>query len=94
MLNNELSRITWVLKHFSQYALEGNMEKYLADASVFLEMMSYTVIGWQWLKMALKASEQLALGVLLLTKKHFMRVKFTPVNFTLNMKCPMLQLVR
>lgn len=88
MLNNELSRITWVLKHFSQYALEGNMEKYLADASVFLEMMSYTVIGWQWLKMALKASEQLALGGIAANQKTFYEGKIHTCKFYFKYEMP------
>jgi hypothetical protein len=59
LLEKELNRINEVLTHLGSYAAAGDIDRYLADASVFMEMISYTVIGWQWLKQALVAQEQL-----------------------------------
>ncbi|WP_439505953.1 acyl-CoA dehydrogenase [Sediminibacterium sp.] len=88
ILNNELSRIAWILKHYTPYALEGNMEKYLADATVFLEMMSYTVIGWQWLKMALKASEKLKMTGMAPNQKSFYEGKIHTCQFFFKYEMP------
>jgi butyryl-CoA dehydrogenase len=88
MLNGELSRITWVLKQLNLYATAGRMEKYLADATVFLEMMSYTVIGWQWLKMAINAVELLKNGNLNESKKAFYEGKLQTAAFYFKYEMP------
>lgn len=88
ILNNELSRITWVLKQLNHYSADGKMEKYLADAAVFLEMMSYTVIGWQWLKMATKAAELLKTGNHTNSKKAFYEGKIQTSAFFFKYEMP------
>jgi butyryl-CoA dehydrogenase len=57
-LTTEVNRITHVLKELSKFAVEGDVDRYLADATVFMEMMGYVVVGWQWLKQAVVAHEQ------------------------------------
>ena len=42
------------------HAKEGNYERFLADATIFMDFFSTIVIGWQWLKMANAATEMLA----------------------------------
>jgi butyryl-CoA dehydrogenase len=59
VLDVEVKRIREVLSYLSRYAVEGDVDRYLADATVFMEMMSYTVIGWQWLKQAVVAHQQM-----------------------------------
>jgi butyryl-CoA dehydrogenase len=51
-LTIELNRVSEVLKHLSQFAQQGDINRYLADATVFMEQLSYVVLGWQWLKQA------------------------------------------
>jgi alkylation response protein AidB-like acyl-CoA dehydrogenase len=58
-LGSELMRVQQVLTHLGKYAAEGDVDRYAADATVFMEMMSYVVIGWQWLKQGLAAAEKL-----------------------------------
>jgi len=58
-LEAEVKRIQEVLAHLGGFAAEGDIDRYVADATVFMEMMGYTVIGWQWLKQAIPAHEQL-----------------------------------
>lgn len=41
------------LAHLMPYAAEGNHEKYLADATIFMDLFGTVVIGWQWLKIGL-----------------------------------------
>ncbi|SMD32623.1 butyryl-CoA dehydrogenase [Reichenbachiella faecimaris] len=46
------------LGHLVPFAMKGNHEKYLADATLFMDLFSTIVIGWQWLKMGLAALNQ------------------------------------
>ena len=59
-LGQELKQMETVLLHLGQFALQGEVDRYLADATVFMEMAGYIVIGWQWLKQALAAAEKIA----------------------------------
>jgi len=51
-----------VLQHLIQFAMKGEHERYIADASIFMEMMSTVVIAWQWLKLATTAKTALING--------------------------------
>jgi len=51
-----------VLQHLIQFAMKGEHERYIADASIFMEMMSTVVIAWQWLKLATVAKTALING--------------------------------
>lgn len=61
-LGEKLSSIQLVMEHLLKYAMEGNHERFLADATLFMEMMSTVVIGWQWLNMATVAKNALVTG--------------------------------
>jgi len=41
------------------YAIKGNYERFLADATVFMDFFGTIVIGWQWLKTATIAKQTL-----------------------------------
>jgi butyryl-CoA dehydrogenase len=58
-LNDELKRMGKVLEHLSGFALKGDIEKYLSDATVFMEMAGHIIIAWQWLKMAAVAAKKI-----------------------------------
>jgi len=60
ILEAELTRMGSVLQHLSQFAKNGEIDRYLSDAGVFMEMAGYIVIGWQWLKQAVTAAEKIA----------------------------------
>ncbi len=51
-----------VIMHLLQYAMSGDHERYISDATVFMEFMGTIVIGWQWLKMATAAKTALVTG--------------------------------
>ena len=46
------------LKVLMPFAMEGNHERYLSDATIFMDLFSTVVIGWQWLKMGKAALGQ------------------------------------
>ena len=44
------------------HAMKGDHQRFLADATLFMDMFSTIIIGWQWLKMAAKSKESLVTG--------------------------------
>ena len=59
MLKTELGRIQEVMQALMPHAGAGDMERYLSDATLFLEQMGIVVIAWQWLKQAIVAKQAL-----------------------------------
>jgi len=56
-LNKDIQTLSKALKHLLGYLQNSDPDRFLADATVFMEMAGLIVVGWQWLKMALKAKE-------------------------------------
>jgi len=70
-LDAGMKTIEGVLGKISGYAMEGEFEKYLADATPFMEMFSTLVIAWQWLKMANTAQDALSNNQLKYSKEFY-----------------------
>jgi butyryl-CoA dehydrogenase len=51
-----------VLGYLMGYAGKGNFERYLADATVFMDFFGNILVGWLWLDMALGAEKALTGG--------------------------------
>jgi len=51
-----------VFGHLLQFAMGGDHERFLSDATIFMDFASRLVMGWQWLKMATVAKEALVTG--------------------------------
>ena len=51
-----------ILQSLMPYALKGDFEKYLADASIFMEFFSLVIVGWNWLEIAANSQEVLKYG--------------------------------
>ena len=51
-----------VLTSLMPHALKGDFEKYLADASVFMEFFSLIIVAWNWLEIATDSQEALVNG--------------------------------
>ncbi len=60
LLAAQLAMLQQTLLHLGGFAQSGEVERYLADATVFMEMAGYIVIGWQWLQQAVVAAEKIA----------------------------------
>ena len=48
-----------ILQSLMPYALKGDFEKYLADASIFMEFFSLVIVGWNWLEIAANSQQAL-----------------------------------
>jgi hypothetical protein len=58
----EVGRVQSVVSHISRFAADSDVDRYLSDAAIFMEQLSYVVIGWQWLKQATIAYTQIQSG--------------------------------
>ncbi len=58
-LQEALDRVQDVTVHLVQFALKGDVERFLADATLYLEFFGIVVIAWQWLKQGLAAERAL-----------------------------------
>ncbi|MGF7217102.1 butyryl-CoA dehydrogenase [Spirosoma lacussanchae] len=58
-LAGELKRTQDVFVSLMPYAMKGDTERYLADATLFLELFGIVVVAWQWLKQAVVARQAL-----------------------------------
>jgi len=59
ILGDKLQLSQKVLSHLMPFAMQGNYERYLSDANLFMEYMSLVVVSWLWLEMALDAKKEL-----------------------------------
>lgn len=58
-LGENLSLIQKVLGTLMPKAQNGDFERYLADATIFMDLFGTIIIGWQWLKMGVSAQNAL-----------------------------------
>jgi len=61
-LKDASKKLESTLMHLLQFAMSGDHERYVSDATIFMEMMSTIAIAWQWLKMATAAKTALVTG--------------------------------
>ena len=61
-LMDKLALTQKVLGGLMGFAMNKDFERYLMDATAFMEFTSTIVIGWQWLKMAVTAKQALVSG--------------------------------
>ena len=61
-LLENLGLVQKVMASLMPYAIKGDYERYLANATVFMDFFGTIVIGWQWLKIATTAKQTLMNG--------------------------------
>ncbi|MEL7148307.1 MAG: acyl-CoA dehydrogenase C-terminal domain-containing protein, partial [Bacteroidota bacterium] len=62
ILATNLGLIQEVIGTLMPHAMKGDHQRFLADATIFMDLFSTIIAGWQWLKMAAKAKELLVTG--------------------------------
>ncbi|MFD2933195.1 acyl-CoA dehydrogenase [Spirosoma flavum] len=58
-LTAELKRTQEIMASLIPHAQKGDIERYLSDATLFLEFFGIVVVAWQWLKQAVIAKQML-----------------------------------
>lgn len=61
-LGEQLQQTQQILQHLVPFAMKGDYERFLADASVFMEFFSLILIGWSWLEIGIIAKRALITG--------------------------------
>ena len=59
-LGAQLALVQQVLGALMPHAQKGDFERFLSDATLFMDFFGTIVVGWQWLKMGVSAAEGLA----------------------------------
>ncbi len=62
ILGEKLQLTQKILESLMPHAMKGNYERFLADASIFMEFFSLIIIGWSWLDIATHAQTALING--------------------------------
>jgi alkylation response protein AidB-like acyl-CoA dehydrogenase len=62
LLASELKTYNKTLQHLFSIAQTGDTERYLSDATLFLELTGIILVSWQWLVMAIAADNALERG--------------------------------
>ena len=58
-LNEKIGLAQKVLKTLMPLAMKGDYERFLADASIFMEFFSLIIVSWTWLEIGIKSNEEL-----------------------------------
>lgn len=58
-LSKSMQVIQKAMEYLMPYAMKGDYENYLADATIFMELAANVIIAHQWLKMGVKAQDAL-----------------------------------
>ncbi len=61
-LGEQLQQTQQVLEHLVPFAMKGDYERFLADASIFMEFFSLIIIGWSWLEIGVASKRALITG--------------------------------
>jgi len=61
-LGESLQLTEQVLASLMQYAMQGDYQRFLADATPFMEFFSTIVVAWQWLVIGTNAQKALVTG--------------------------------
>ena len=49
-----------ILFHLMPFAIKGDYERFLADASIFMEFFSLILVGWSWLEIGVATKQALS----------------------------------
>ena len=61
-LDKKLEETQKILFHLIPFASKGDYEKFLADASIFMEFFSLVIVGWSWLEIGITSKSALITG--------------------------------
>ena len=89
-LKNASKTLQEVIMHLVGYAMKGEHERFIADATIFMELMGTVVIAWQWLKMATTAKTALVTGNTTYTP-NFYESKIHTMRFFFKYELPKIQ---
>jgi len=87
-LQNATKELADTTQHLLSFAMKGESERYIADATIYMEMMSNIVIAWQWLHMAAVAKTALVSGKTTTLSTTFYERKIHTMRFYFKYELP------
>jgi butyryl-CoA dehydrogenase len=76
------------LTHLQEFAKQGEIERYLADATLFMELSGIITIAWQWLKQATISQKALKTGDTTIQSIGFYESKIATMKFFFKYELP------
>ena len=61
-LGSKLQEMQDIIMNLMQFAMKGDDQRFLSDATIFMNYASHVVVAWHWLEMATKAKQALVTG--------------------------------
>jgi butyryl-CoA dehydrogenase len=89
-LQKALNHLQEVTSHLVQIALQGDVELFLADATLYLELFGIIAVAWQWLLQAQTATTKLE-GPLTDQDTHFYRGKILTFKYFFHYELPKIE---
>ena len=89
-LRAALDRLKEVTARQVEAAIKGEVELFLADASLYLEMFGYVTIAWQWLLQGLAASVKLT-GAASEADRNFYQGKLMTMKYFFHYELPRME---
>lgn len=88
ILNEKLQKIQEVSMHLVGFAMQGKIERFLSDATLYMELFSIMTIAWQWLAQAVAAKQQLLTQSLGEDEKAFYESKIHTMKYFYHYEVP------
>lgn len=82
---------TGTLEFLQAYAKQGAIERYLADANLFMEFSGIVTVAWQWLKQGIVAQNALSAGDFSKQNRDFYESKIATMQFFYKYELPKCQ---
>ena len=89
-LKGALEQLQKVTLYRVQFALRGEVEEFLADASLYLELFGIIAVAWQWLVQGIAAQKGLS-GGCSNTEKAFYQGKLHTMKYFFHYEIPKIQ---
>jgi butyryl-CoA dehydrogenase len=90
-LEKALARLEEVTAHLIGIAMKGDLELFLADATLYLEFFGIIAIAWQWLLQAFTANKALGGGDLTAGDEHFYTGKIYACRYFYGYELPKIE---
>jgi len=87
-LDNELKTLQKVTRHLLGFAAQGDNERFLADANLYMEFFSLVVVAWQWLKQGTAAKKALLIGGHSEEESNFYESKLLAMQYFFHYEVP------
>lgn len=88
ILEKELENLTKVTMHKLGFAMKGEIDVFLADSTLYMELFGLITVAWQWLKQGHVAAAALAKGGLSAEDEAFYKDKIHTMKFFYHYEVP------